>query len=209
VADNHAARWSDTAASFVDLNPPGFVSSVARATANRRAAGEAGQGTSFPNGLGHAILWQTDDADSAVDLNPPGYSNSAAHGINSAGAVVGVGANTSPAAFGKEDALLWPDGSPDHVIDLSQFLPESFRGGFASGNGIDEHGNIAGTATGPDFEIHAVVWLPVSSSIPLPAGAMPGLAMIGSVAAAQTLVRRGARRPAQSLYPAPSASPHR
>jgi hypothetical protein len=182
-ADDHAAYWRNTPQSFVDLNPPRFDATVAASIAGGQIVGSG-----LPRGariFSHALLWMDATADSVIDLNPVGFVESHAAGLNTTQQWI-VGGGGRPE--GRARALLWTGNasSPvlgDTVVDLSSFLPGSLRGG-STARAIDEQGNIVGFANG-----HAVMWIP-TSAIPLPAAAVPGIAMLGIVSGALTLLRR-------------------
>lgn len=76
TASEHASLWSGSAASWVDLNPPGSMESIATAVSDGQQVG----GASI-NGPIHACLW-TGTAASIVDLNPAGSSGSGAMGVS-------------------------------------------------------------------------------------------------------------------------------
>jgi hypothetical protein len=101
----HAALWSGTPASFVDLHPSGATYSEGRAVCRGKQAGYA-----IFNGVEHAALWTSGTAASFVDLNaflPPGLDGSRADGIWDDGVttyVVGYGYNS---LVGVHEALVW------------------------------------------------------------------------------------------------------
>ena len=110
---SHAVLWTGTAASAVDLHPPGpasstgFVTTIAAATNGSQQVGYSVPAV-FGGGKEHALLW-SGTADSMVDLHqflPPGFGSSGALGIDAAGNVVGW---ASPAVvnIGQDHAILW------------------------------------------------------------------------------------------------------
>jgi len=68
IVDGHAAMWSGTAESYVDLNPTGFLYSEARGICGDQKVGW-GRG-STTEGNNHALLWSGTPG-TWVDLNPP------------------------------------------------------------------------------------------------------------------------------------------
>jgi len=91
----HAALWSGTAESEVDLNPADAINSIALATNGKIQVGQAVGGP--PAIEQHARLWKG-TADSAVDLHdflPDGFTESAAYSIDAAGNIYGLASNDS------------------------------------------------------------------------------------------------------------------
>jgi hypothetical protein len=83
----HAMVWTNTAASFVDLHPFGFVNSFATGVAGGRQVGYA----TNASGDTHAIIW-SGSLMSSIDLNsftPPGFIGSAATSIDASGNISG------------------------------------------------------------------------------------------------------------------------
>jgi hypothetical protein len=110
---DHAMLWAGTAASAIDLNPPGKSQSEAYAIAGNTEVGYAAD--SLDGFDAHAMLWHGTAA-SAVDLNPAGFFASealAASGPSQVG--FGVSASTELPTL---RALLW-NGTADSVVDLS------------------------------------------------------------------------------------------
>lgn len=170
---SHAALWSGSAASFVDLHPAGFYDSYAYGVSGGQ---QVGWGSSVTANYPHALLWNGSAA-SVVDLNPNGFTQSYGYGISggeqvgqadchavlwkgSAASVVDLhpksGFDCSEArgtngaqqvgvgvAGGHNHALVW-SGSASSVVDLNAFLPSGFTDSYAYG--IDADGNIVGLA---------------------------------------------------------------
>ncbi len=116
LANNpHAALWSGTAASAVDLNPAGYGLSCALGVGGNQQVGWG-----YPDGSQHALLW-TGTAGSAVDLQPNGFTGSVANGTNGHQQVgygtVGTGQN----------ALLW-NGTAASAVNLN---PAGYTGSVA------------------------------------------------------------------------------
>ena len=113
---SHASLWSGTAASWVDLNPAGSVSSTAYAVGGGQQAGYA-----IVGGSSHASLW-SGTAASWVDLNPAGSTDSTANAINGGG-----GGQQAGYAYvgGLTHASLW-SGTAASWVDLHAFLPAGF-----------------------------------------------------------------------------------
>jgi hypothetical protein len=104
----HAALWSGTASSYVDLNPPGAAASEIVGISAGQQVGSWGD----PAFNIHAALW-TGTAASCVDLNPAGVRLSYAVGC-SGGQQVGT---TGDSAF-IDHATLW-SGTAASAVDLS------------------------------------------------------------------------------------------
>ncbi len=87
----HAALWSGTADSYVDLNPTGFDATAAYGISGSQQVGY-GVGT-ITGSADHAMLW-FGTAASYVDLNPVGFYESWAYGVSN-GKQVGYGYDNS------------------------------------------------------------------------------------------------------------------
>lgn len=100
----HASLWSGTAASWVDLNPAGSLSSYARAFSGSQQGGQAHIG-----GVWRASLW-SGTAASRIDMHPPGATHSdirAMSGFQQAG-IVFYGGTASQAS-------IWSGSAASHV----------------------------------------------------------------------------------------------
>jgi hypothetical protein len=100
----HASLWSGTAASWVDLSPPGSTDSYAYGSEDGQQVGYA-----FIGGINRASLWDGTAA-SWFDLSaflPLGFTHSYAWDISSDATTIyisGFGFNT---LTGQTEALLW------------------------------------------------------------------------------------------------------
>jgi hypothetical protein len=113
VGPNHeheALLWHGTAASAVNLNPAGFVYTIASGSNGTEQVGE-GYGPAT-DGQEHALLW-SGDAKSYIDLSaslPAGYTKSFAFSINAAGEVFGYAEDTAGSIAPIEwEAPAWAD----------------------------------------------------------------------------------------------------
>jgi len=174
----HALMWSGTADSTVDLDPTNLLSLTASSAmgVSPNGAQQVGYGALLISGnqFEHAIVW-SGSANSAVDLNPAGFDISFAVGTNGA---VQVGFGNGPTTGNDDHALLWT-GTTASVQDLNSLLP--FAAVTSDATSIDLQGNIFGTATDSNGNVHAVEW----SVVPEPAG----LSLLG-IAASILLGRR-------------------
>ncbi|HWW74971.1 MAG TPA: hypothetical protein VNZ44_06240, partial [Pyrinomonadaceae bacterium] len=105
----HAALWTGTAASVVDLHPSGYASSQAHATNGAQQAGFGWANTPAQVTRRHALVW-SGNAASAVDLNqfmPLGFTEAAATGIDAAGNVVGWAVKGSSDGTASTHAVMW------------------------------------------------------------------------------------------------------
>ncbi len=182
---SHAMLWTGSAASFVDLNPPGYLASEALATNGTQQGGWAYTTAQ------HAALW-TGSAAGFIDLHPAAYNDSRITALT-ATQQVGDGWVGPMGSLGSvRHALVW-SGTPESVVDLNQFLPTGYTHAVATG--IDADGNVVGYAyntpvTGlvvPPDAI-AVVFAPgtvaasaVASLTLSPQNPAPGSTMNGSV----------------------------
>jgi len=157
----HAALWSGSAASLIDLNPVGFAVSEARAVRGGFQVGDGTTTEAFNSATYdyHALLWHGTAA-SVVDLHPVGFTRSQAVGL-SQGKQVGWASNP----FAGLDsgfvphAIVWA-GAAASAVDLHKFLPSTYQNSTATG--IDALGNISGYAENGDGVTVAVLWVPVT-----------------------------------------------
>jgi hypothetical protein len=136
----HAAKWSGSANSFVDLDPNGF---------NSRATGVAGEQivgwSQDVDAHYHALLWI---GSGVVDLTPNGFHSSVAFATDGAHQA-GYGV-IAPAFY--VHALLWM-GSPSSAVDLN---PAGFVGSVAWG--VNDGQQVGfGVLTNGD-QSHALLW---------------------------------------------------
>jgi probable HAF family extracellular repeat protein len=125
-------------------------------TALNNAAQVAGFAFTNGNYAYHAFRWSRGVMKDLGALD--GDCNSNANGINARGDV--VGASTS-CDLSVSHAYLWTNGN---MIDLNDFVPPSSMLTFGEALYINDQGAIAGHATLPNGEFHAVVLLPSSDS---------------------------------------------
>lgn len=112
----HAAIWSGSAASLVDLNPSGAIGSIAYSTTGTVQGGYA---VVDPSGNPYAAMW-TGSAQSWVNLHPLGATRSIVYAVNGnlqGGEVLQTGAN------GYYRPVLW-SGSAASIVNL-QPVPNS------------------------------------------------------------------------------------
>jgi hypothetical protein len=96
----HAMMWTNTAASFVDLHPAGFVNSYAAGVAG---GVQVGYGVDAA-GTSHALVW-SGSAASVIDLNPSlpaGFTGARATGIDATGNISGT-----MEGGGRRHAVIW------------------------------------------------------------------------------------------------------
>jgi hypothetical protein len=90
---SHAAMWSGSSASFVDLNPPGYTDSRVTAMTLAFQAGDGWLGgpANSPGAVRHALVWQGSAA-SVLDLNqflPPDIQGASINAVDPDGNIVG------------------------------------------------------------------------------------------------------------------------
>jgi hypothetical protein len=144
----HALLWSGSAASIVDLNPPGFSYSQFAAT---NGSQHVGWGYSPTTGAAdQALLW-TGTATSAVNLNPSGFSNSYALGISGSQQ---VGHGFGSPTHSSDHALLW-SGTAASVVDLNPTNFYSYSSVAYATNGSQQVGCFNTSSGGKTY---AVLW---------------------------------------------------
>jgi len=152
---HHAAIWSGTADSFVDIHPGGYLGSWAWATSGSKQAGVVY--TDFLLQEPRAALW-SGSAASFVDLHPAGASASAALGISGnqqAGWMYGGRLSTGT------HAALW-SGTADSFVDLHPSGATSSEAWSISGTqqaGEVGFGSLLGGMT-----VHAALWTGTANS---------------------------------------------
>lgn len=133
--NGHAALWSGTAESAVDLNPSWASASDALGLGGAQQVGYA-----FVDGQIHSVLW-FGTAASAVDLNPMGFQYSQARSTDGA-RQVGVA---------DSHAMLW-SGSAASAVDLN---PNGFSWSIAQGEMGTQQVGWGGP---PPGGYHALLW---------------------------------------------------
>jgi len=158
VGISHAAYWSGTAASFVDLHPAGYASSSAHALTaiiliSTPLYIEAGEATTFA-GNKHAGYWFS-TASSFVDINPNSLTQSIAYGISGTRIVGAFKTSTSPphAFYYDISTGVFTDLQP--LVTSCPNLGSAYTASVAYG--IDANGRIVGAARGPSG-MTAVEW---------------------------------------------------
>jgi probable HAF family extracellular repeat protein len=139
---------------LIDLGTLGGTYGIG--TALNNAAQVAGFAFTNGNYAYHAFRWSRGVMKDLGALD--GDCNSNANGINASGDV--VGASTS-CDLSVSHAYLWTNGN---MIDLNNFVPPSSMLTFGEALYINDSGAIAGHATLPNGEFHAVVLLPSNDS---------------------------------------------
>ncbi|HEX5050401.1 MAG TPA: hypothetical protein VFZ65_01385 [Planctomycetota bacterium] len=144
----HAALWSGTAASYVDLHPVAANSSYANDVHAGQQVGRAIFG--FAN---HASLW-TGSAASWVDLQPAAATLSEASGVHQ-----GEQVGTSTVYGLYPHASLW-SGSAASWVDLHNFVPAAYTASQAFGIWHDVLGTtyVVGSVTQSGHTI-AAMWI--------------------------------------------------
>jgi hypothetical protein len=170
----HAALWTGSAASWVDLNPGGIVdSSEAFAAGGGQQVGDVhiAGGTSI-----HASLW-SGTAASWVDLNPPGALFSDARGVR-AGQQAGYGEFGTPvvaqshAGLWTGTAASWVDLHPLGSINSQAFATDGVRQvGYADigPSGVDRHASLWSGSAASWVDLH-----PAGASVSLAVGVHGG-----------------------------------
>lgn len=151
---NHASLWNGTAASWVNLSPPGAKSSYANGISGGQQVGWAIMVAYQPS---HAILW-SGTAASWVDLNPPGASGSVASSVSD-------GQQAGRAIFGGVPyASIW-SGTATSWVNLNPTganrsevlgISNGQQVGYVTVGGVDRASLWSGTATSW-IDLHALL----------------------------------------------------
>jgi hypothetical protein len=181
---HHAALWSGSAASMLDLSPgPEFLSEIRGMAGNEQVGYTSGSPPS-QNGE-HAVLWRGTAA-SLLDLNPFPNVNSEANATNG---LAQVGASGDPLLQSYEAALWF--GTAQSWVGLGRFLPAGYGQSVATSvsfaDGLFYVGGYARNFTTGRFE--AMLW----TGIPGPGTGAAMLTAAGWWAARRRRVLIGAR----------------
>jgi len=152
----HAAMWSGTAASFIDMNPPGHSTSGIAGAGDGQAVGSVDGYT-----VSHAALWGY-GPDSFQDLHPAGAASSSLldcqEGLQVGTASIG----------GQTHAGIW-SGTAEGFFDLHPFVPAEFLTSSAAALEIDPAGDLVVVGSGYNSVTgrqEALLWRPVPSVMP-------------------------------------------
>ncbi|MCC7388838.1 MAG: hypothetical protein IT431_08720 [Phycisphaerales bacterium] len=148
----HAALWKGTAASFIDMGPPGqYTYGWIRGMASGTQVGE------YVNLTKRAALWH-DTPESMITMSPP-WATSAALYATIGDMHVGYAAHPS----GRGGAGIWYGDDPESFFDLHRFVPAQYADNGSTAFDIDtKDGNIyiAGTVN-IQHVAHAFLWVGV------------------------------------------------
>jgi len=120
----HAARWSGSSTTFVDMHPAWASNSSIVDAADGQQVGVVNQWNNP-----HAVLW-SNTAESVVDLNPNTALSSTVSGCEGGLQIGSVNYDDGTGSH----PVIWA-GSKDTFVDLSDVVPEGYSG--LSLNGID------------------------------------------------------------------------
>jgi len=156
----HAALWSGSAESVVDLHPPfdDCDRSWAEDTDGAQQVGYGHFDAPEDNLSYRALLWKG-SADSAVILHPTGFTHSFAQGV-SGGEQVGW-AFDALGGDGYDRALLW-HGSAESVVSLH---PDGYLWTSAYATNGSEQVGLGGALGGPFGVAHALKWSGTAESV--------------------------------------------
>jgi hypothetical protein len=138
----HAGAWVSTAASFVDINPPGMHGSAALGISGLEVVGYTFKTDSSPT---HATLWEL-NLGAIVDLNPAGFEGSTA--LATAGGQQVGSATNGASTF----AFLW-HGTAASAVNLN---PAGVAESFAQGT--DKQQQVG------QGDFHAYLWTGTAAS---------------------------------------------
>ena len=155
----HAALWTPGTRAVVDLNPPGYFSSVLTGMSIQNQVGYGYPEMPAYRQEAHALLWSGSPA-SMIDLNPPHYLGSMANAIEGfqivGSAFVRSQSATSAQAV-RPHALLWV-GFTGATEQPSKFIDLNPKGYGASEAFAVANGYQAGYAFKTPTSQHAYLW---------------------------------------------------
>jgi len=151
----HPFLWDG--AKLLDLGTLGGSFGLARAIND--AGDVAGAATTANDEAVHAFVWRDGKM---IDLGTvSGDSCSLTHFMNARSQVVGSSFDCSD--FVELHGFLWQPGGP--MIDLNQFVPPGSGLIVTDGEGINDRGEIAGSALLPNGDFHAVLLVPCTEDL--------------------------------------------
>src|SRR5947208_131035 len=151
----HPFLWDG--AKLLDLGTLGGSFGLARAIND--AGDVAGAATTANDEAVHAFVWREGKM---IDLGTvSGDSCSLTHFMNARSQVVGSSFDCSD--FVELHGFLWQPGGP--MIDLNQFVPPGSGLIVTDGEGINDRGEIAGSALLPNGDFHAVLLVPCTEDL--------------------------------------------
>lgn len=150
-----AIVWNGTAASAVDVTPPGADSAEAVGV-----AGGYQVGSTVIAGTRRASVWQG-SASSWVDLHPEGTYQSRIYATNGVWHVGSVTRFHVPGREDDEHAVMW-NAATNEMIDLHDYVPPGFDETPSRALSIDELGNVGGYLTSTStlmYGTRAAMWV--------------------------------------------------
>ncbi len=141
-----AAAWAGSAASYVNLNPPGYLSSVVSGTNGRFLVGW-GRKAGKPN---CALLWRSEGPGATVLKCGPGFDGGKALAISSGGTIVGFGR----VAKRLPRALMWTSPTK-RAVDITPLGYRTSQCTYAAGRYLVGWASVGKTGGMP----RAVLWL--------------------------------------------------
>lgn len=157
--------WASEDADVVVIRPEGFEETRLVDLDGDWAAGSGyGEATDFQR---HAFLWNVNDPSESISFHPtdPAYTYSEINGLLPSSASFANGVQIGIVGFVNdnfeliEQAAVW-FGSADSFINLHALVEAQFGSDFrfSKANGIDEYGNIYGTAFDGMGNFRSVQW---------------------------------------------------
>lgn len=175
--------WANADADVVVIRPDGFEETRLIDIDGDWAAGSGyGQATNFQR---HAFMWNVNDPTESISFHPtdPNYTFSEINALLESSDVFADGIQVGTAGYLNQDfelieqAAVW-FGSAESFINLHSFVEAQFGSSFrfSKANGIDEYGNIYGTAFDGMGNFRSVQW-----TVPAP-GSMVAFGAFGLLA---------------------------
>lgn len=172
--------WADEKSDAQVIRPDGFEETRLSDVSGDWVLGSGyGEPTNYQR---HAFLWNVNDTENGIDLHPTDsvYTFSEANAMTGASARFATGVQVGVVAYENdsfqfvEHAAVW-FGSSDSFIDLHAMVVASLGAEFqwSSATGVDEYGNIYGTAHDGQGNFRSVQW-----AVPAPGVATLGLAAL-------------------------------
>ena len=151
----HAAGWSGSAATCVDMNPPGYARSLLYGAGSDQQVGITGSATTYQAGL-----WGG-SAGSFRSLHPSDATLSAAWACNGGYQVGELSTQTT------KRAVIWA-GSPESMVDLNALLPSGYASSAAYGVYVAKDGTVTvvGSAwSSATLREEAVMWVSAAAVV--------------------------------------------
>jgi len=159
-ASIHAAKWTGSGASFVDMHPDGYINSIIVDASDNQQVGVVNQWNDP-----HAVIWNG-TPNSIVDINPDGATSS---GVTACDSGLQIGNVSFPDGLPSHPGV-WA-GSKESFADLSGIVPAGYNGFNMSAIDVAPDGTISivGSSWNLDLGRNEAILVTSTTQDPCPA----------------------------------------